>query len=224
MSGQIIVVTNQKGGVGKTTTAMHYAAVLRTMGFTVVVLEADYKQGSAATWASIDGGPGFTVISEALSSADFAKRVFELSEQYDYVIVDGVPNAERESLISLLGVADIAVAPTKPAPLDIWSTEDFCVKAKAEVSEINPELKMVILLNMINVSRKNLLNVTEMMLRDPNRQIPVLKARIGERSPFAAVPAIGKTVLDLSGKAYESARSEVVDVVKETLALMEGSN
>lgn len=223
MSGRAIVITNQKGGVGKTTSAVHIAAGIHSMGKRVCLLEADWGQGSASMWASINGGLGFDVISEQIRGAELAERVVELCETYEYVIVDGVPSADRESLIGLLGVADFALAPTQPAPLDIWSTEDFCVKVKAEVSDVNPDLKMAIFLNKANPSRKKLLAVTEMMILAPNRAVPVLKARIGDRNPFAAVPAVGKTVLDLGGKEYELARTEVMAVVKETLALMEGN-
>lgn len=223
MSGQIIVITNQKGGSGKTTTAMHFAAALVSMGHSAIVAEADVSQASASIWASINGGPGFDVMSENLTPDAFATRVYELSEEYDYVIVDGVPNKERASLISLLGVADIAVVPTAPAPLDIWSTQDFCTKAKAEVTQINPDLKMAILLNKTNATRKNLLNATELMLGGPSKDIPVLKTRIADRNPFAAVPVLGKSVLDLSGKAYQSAKEEVLGAVKETLAMLRGA-
>ena len=56
-AGQIIVVTAEKGGVGKTTTAVHVGAALARGGASVLLVDAD-QQGSVATALGLEAEPG----------------------------------------------------------------------------------------------------------------------------------------------------------------------
>ncbi len=62
---RVFVVANQKGGVGKTTTAVNVAAALATKGLRVLVIDLD-PQGNASTALNIDHAEGTPGVYEAL--------------------------------------------------------------------------------------------------------------------------------------------------------------
>jgi chromosome partitioning protein len=103
-----IVVTNLKGGVGKTTTAVYLAAVAAQRGHTpVVVVDAD-RQASAAEWLEERPLDDVEVI-EAPSERTLARA---MRAEEGTVVVDLPPGDER-LVQSAIGAADAIVIPTR---------------------------------------------------------------------------------------------------------------
>ncbi len=76
-SPRVFVVANQKGGVGKTTTAVNVAAALAFGGLNVLVVDAD-PQGNASTALGVEHGPGtlgtYEVLLDDAKISDLVQR------------------------------------------------------------------------------------------------------------------------------------------------------
>lgn len=103
-----IVVTNLKGGVGKTTTTVYLAAVAAARGHgPVTVVDAD-RQASAAEWLEERPLDGVQVI-EAPSERTLNRA---MGANSGTVVVDLPPGDER-LVQAAIGAADAVVMPTR---------------------------------------------------------------------------------------------------------------
>jgi chromosome partitioning protein len=103
----IISFLNQKGGVGRSTLSTNIAACLNLSGKKILLIDAD-KQGAASTWASLRDETGFQVVS--LARENMARDAIKLSDDFDFTIIDGPPQAETISR-SCIVASDLVVIP-----------------------------------------------------------------------------------------------------------------
>lgn len=110
---KILVVTNGKGGVGKTTTAVSLATLLAEK-FKVLLVDAD-PQGSA-TWWSERGSMPYELSQE--SDANQLQNLQRITG-YGVIVVDTPPALRSEALMTVVRNADYVILPTPPAPMDL---------------------------------------------------------------------------------------------------------
>ncbi|MGF1523161.1 MAG: ParA family protein [Leptolyngbyaceae cyanobacterium] len=99
----IVTVTSFKGGVGKTTTAVHLAAFLQGNAKTLLI-DADPNR-SALQWASRGELP-FPVIDEWHTD--------QLSDTFQHIVIDTQARPTQEDLALLTANCNLLVLPTTP--------------------------------------------------------------------------------------------------------------
>jgi chromosome partitioning protein len=103
-----IVVSNVKGGVGKTTTAVYLAAVAGRRGRGPVVLVDADPQGSTAEWYDAEPLEGVELV-----EGPSVRTVGKAMNQQDGIVVVDTPPGEGTVVQAALGRADAVVIPTR---------------------------------------------------------------------------------------------------------------
>lgn len=111
----VIGLANSKGGVGKSTIAVHLAVWLAEQGRRVAVIDSD-AQGSSSTWLK-EAAPEIPSF-RLLTAEDVTVRLPGLMQEYEVIIADG-PAGLSEVTRTILFVCDVALFPCGPSTLDL---------------------------------------------------------------------------------------------------------
>ncbi|MGZ8249740.1 MAG: ParA family partition ATPase [Methylomagnum sp.] len=206
----IIALLNQKGGVGKTTLAVHIAQALARLGNRVLLVDAD-PQGSALDWsANRPDNPLFPVV--GLPKPNLHRELPAIADGKDYILIDGPPRVNELARAAIMA-SDVVLIPVQPSPYDVWAAKEI-VDLLSEASTFKENIKSAFVINRKIVNTAIGRDVGEALA---SYSVPVLKTTIGQRVAFAESAAQGLTVFDTDSTS--PATREIESLVAEILEL-----
>jgi chromosome partitioning protein len=204
----IYAVVNTKGGVGKTTTAVHLATLFACQG-SALMIDGD-PQASAASWAAWrrEAGLSGSPTTVCLSGKAVLDEGRQLAAGFDNVVIDA-GGRDSSGLRSALILAQYAIIPVGASGLDAAAMTDlFSIVEMAR--DFNPDLDVRVLLARIDPRTRD----TDDMVKFLAEQgLSVLKARICERVAFRRSVGDGAIVNESSRDL--SAISEINALFRE---------
>jgi chromosome partitioning protein len=205
----IISITNEKGGVGKTTLTTNLAEAFQRMGKRVLLVDSD-PQGSLRDWHAAAGENNTHPPVVAMDRAVQFKDLAGLATNYDIVLIDGAPSVQ-ELAVAAIKASNAVIIPVQPSPYDIWAAESLVQLVKAR-QELGAPLKAAFVVSRQIVGTKLAGEVYEAL---KGYQLPILTAGTCQRVVYPASAAKGGTVFDVEPSS--PAALEIMALAKELL-------
>ena len=209
MLSKVITISQQKGGSGKTTLAVHLAlAFIKYHNLKVAVIDTD-PQGSLGKWFMIRtekkvSNDNLTFKTASLWGAQYESKT--LKKDHDIVIIDTPPKIESDARPSIES-ADLVLIPVAASHVDFWATGAIVDIAKKANKKI-----------LIQINRSS---QRSKLISKPNEFIKSLdlsatKTIIGNRQIFAASMGEGKTAIEKQKKS--NAVEEIKNLSEQILS------
>jgi chromosome partitioning protein len=208
----IILIGSQKGGCGKSTTAVNISAELAGRGHDVVLVDAD-RQCTAANWA-MDRveNPALAKVHCVQKYENIRDTLLDLDKRYEYVIVDAAGRDSRELRTGMTG-AHILVVPFRPSQPDLDTLpnmQEIIIQAK----DLNPGLKVY---GLITMAPTNPIIHEETDAREclnDYQEIKLLSAMIRDRKVYRDAMSDGLGAVEMDNI---KAKIEIKKLVEEVL-------
>lgn len=195
----IVTVASFKGGVGKTTTAVHLAAYLQGKAPTLLV-DGDANR-SASAWAQRGEFP-FRVVDE--------RQGVRYAKDFDHVVIDTEARPEQDDLKALAAGCDLLVLPTTPDALAL----DALMLTLGALKQLGAE-QYKVLLTIIPPRPSHDGDEAREMLR--SNKIPLFKTGVRRFVAFQKAALAGVPVYAVSDPRAELAWQDYLAVGKEIL-------
>jgi chromosome partitioning protein len=200
----IITITSYKGGVGKTTTAIHLAAYLQRLAPTLLV-DGDAIR-SATKWSrrSEDTGLPFKVVSHA--------QMVSHIRDYSHIVIDTEGNPTDDDFQDLATNCDLLVIPAVPESV----ATDGLTHTLAKLRALGNQKHKVLLTMVPPKPRTEGQQLRDMLIAEG---IPVFKTEIPRLAAFEKAAAEGVPVYGVKDDrnaarawaTYEAAGKEIMN-------------
>ena len=209
MLSKVITISQQKGGTGKTTLAVHLAmAFIKYHNLKVAIIDTD-PQGSLGKWFMIRSeknisNENLTFKTASLWGAQYESKT--LKNDHDIVVIDTPPKIESDARPAI-EAADLVIIPMAASHVDFWATGAIVDIAKKANKKI---------LFQINRSRQRskLINKTNEFIK--SLDLSSTKTIIGNRQIYTSAMGEGKTAVE---KQKKGAAVEEIKNLSEQILL-----
>jgi chromosome partitioning protein len=206
-AGMIVVVANSKGGVGKSTVAVHLAAWLRKHGRSVAVADCDAQQ-SSSEWCR-EALPDVPAV-RLTTPDEIIEQLPLLDGEHEFVIADG-PGSNVDTSRTLLLVAHLALVPCKASMLEVRALEQATRFVRQAHRVRSGEPRAVIILSMVGQRYRLTQDMREAAAA---LKLPLANTPLVLRQVYADAPGQG-TVVGGMGTRAKDAAAEVDALFRE---------
>ena len=193
MLSKVITISQQKGGTGKTTLAVHLAmAFIKYHNLKVAIIDTD-PQGSMGKWFMIRtekkvSNENLTFKTASLWGAQYESKT--LKNDHDIVIIDTPPKIESDARPAI-EAADLVLIPMAASHVDFWATGAIVEIAKKANKKILAQINR-------SSQRSKLIDKTKDFIK--SLELNSTDTIIGNRQIYTSSMGEGKTAVEKQKK------------------------
>lgn len=203
---RVIAVVGNKGGTGKTTLALNLAAGL-ARNASVALIDADPQQ-SAYQWRMVSEEADLPMVVAAANG--LTKTIEALGAVHDHLVIDCPPSIKAPQAEQALSLADHALVPVQPSPMDLWATSHIA-RVIERIRADNPRLSAHLVMSQME-ARTTLSRLMPDAAADLD--LPVAETALRRRSIHRHCVLEGRSVFQ-AGKRGEAAAEEINALIQE---------
>ena len=209
MLSKVITISQQKGGTGKTTLAVHLAmAFIKYHNLKVAIIDTD-PQGSLGKWFMIRSeknvsNENLTFKTASLWGAQYESKT--LKNDHDIIVIDTPPKIESDARPAI-EAADLVLIPMAASHVDFWATGAIVEIAKKANKKILVQINR-------SSQRSKLINKTNEFVK--SLDLSSTKTIIGNRQIYTSAMGEGKTAVE---KQKKGAAVEEIKNLSEQILL-----
>jgi chromosome partitioning protein len=113
---KVLGLLSRKGGVGKTTLALHLAVLAQAAGWRTLLVDLDPQHSTGAWWRAREAETPLLVETEPSKLAGLLSSA--RSDSVDLAVIDTRPHLEADAA-HVAALCDLTLIPTRPAILDL---------------------------------------------------------------------------------------------------------
>lgn len=190
----VISFNSIKGGVGKSTLAVNFAAWLVKEGHDVLLVDGDEQETASdfTAWREQTlGETGYTLVN--MTGANLRKQVEQMKAKYSHIVID-TGGRDTTSQRAALSVADVAMIPFAPRSFDLW-TINKVIEVIDEIQAVrNEPIIVYTFLSRADIRSADNREVSQALSNYP--QVTFLPYPISNRKAFSNAAGVGLAVFE----------------------------
>lgn len=193
-----ILVSNLKGGCGKTTIAVNLAGAFARGGLRTALADAD-RQRSALSWLALrpaDAPP--------VAGLDWRKEPGEVPAGTARLVVDAPAAIRGKEVEALLELADLVVVPVLPSPFDEASSERFLARLDERKPIRKGRKPVLVVANRVRPRSRAAARLDSFLVRIGHPPV----ARLAERALYGELALEGRSLFDAPPRLAEGPIAE----------------
>lgn len=217
---QLILIANDKGGVGKSTLAPELCLYLYDLKRTVAVIDADR---SLACARHVNGAEKSIPVGALFDVDAINRAVPELRKKHDFIVADAPANLGKETL-ALMTHADVVLIPTEASlkPFESTVRTFEAVEKAREATGGNPR-HVFVFFNKVDMRRKKKAELYRE--RAEASGLPLMRSQVRLLTPFADAEELETTVSRMkSTPKTREAQLDLTSVFAEMFEAMQTRN